>query len=369
MMDRIREVKTHIVEVPLAGEWKISLYSAKTRRHAIVEVITENGVKGYGEASPSPAFMGETADTVKTVTDLYLSDAVKGLELDALEQIHDKMDRTIYGNTAAKSALDIAVHDALAKSAGKPVYSLVGGLQKRDVPVAYVVGLKNLDDAYEEATKHIEAGYSVIKIKVGIEIERDLSLIRKIWKAIDDSKHPVKLRLDANQGYDVPTALRLIRTVESEGEIESIEQPIRKWDLFGMKELHDKVSTPIMLDETIFDPHDMVNAIRIGIADIINLKICKVGGLFQAHKIAGMAEAAGMTCTVGSNLELGLGIAASLHFAASHKVVSLPCDFVCGVFLHERDLVEEDLTKNISKGFMTVTDTPGLGVTFTQAAT
>jgi o-succinylbenzoate synthase len=366
MGDKIKEVKAHIVEVPLVGEWKISLYAAKTRRHAVVTLVTEDGVIGYGEASPSPAFMGETADTIKTVVDMYLANAIKGLEINDLQKIHDCMDKAIYGNTAAKSAIDIAVHDALAKSLGEPIYFLLGGLQREKVPLTYVVGLKNLDDAYEEAIKYIEAGFSTIKIKVGMEIDRDLLLVRKIWKAIEDSKRPVKLRLDANQGYDVPTALKLIRTIESEGEIESIEQPIPKWNLMGLKEIRDKISTPIMLDETIFNFHDMVMAIKLGIGDIVNLKICKVGGLFQAHKIAAMAEAAGMKCTVGSNLELGVGIAASLHFAASHPVVSYPCDFICGVFLHEKDLIQENIKEYILAGHMIVKNQPGLGVTFVK---
>lgn len=358
----IKEVRTHIVEIPLLKEWKISLYAAGTRRHAVVEVITDDGVVGYGEASPSPAFMGETADTIKNVADLYLAPAVEGLELDALWNIHDRMNSAIYGNSAAKSAIDIAVHDALGKSTGQPVYSLLGGRCRDYADLSYVVGMKNSEDAYDEAMKYINQGYSVIKVKVGIEPKRDITLVNRIRKAVVDSGKNVRVRLDANQGYDAATAIRVIRNLEETGDLESVEQPIRKWDLLGMREIRDKVRTPIMIDETVFGFNDAMNAIRLGIADIINLKICKVGGLFMAHKIAAIAEAAGVACTVGSNLELGLGIAASLHFVASHPVVKYASDFACGYFLHENDLITSDLGLDISEGKLAVSAAPGLGV-------
>ena len=358
----IAEVKTHIVEIPLLREWKISLYAAGTRRHAVVEVITDDGIIGYGEASPSPAFMGETADTIKTVADLYLAPAVKGLELNALWNIHHKMNSAIYGNSAAKSAIDIAVHDALGKSMKQPVYALLGGRYRDHADLSYVVGMKNNEDAYEEATTYINQGYGVIKVKVGIEAKRDIALVNKIRKAADDSGKNVRVRLDANQGYDLATAIQVIRNLEETGDLESVEQPIPKWDILGLREIRSQVKTPIMIDEAVFNFHDAINAIRLEAADIINLKICKVGGLFMAHKIASIAEAAGIACTIGSNLELGLGIAASLQFAVSHPIVKYASDFACGYFLHTRDLILSDYGESIRDGKITVSSDIGLGV-------
>lgn len=344
------------------GEWKISLYAAKTRRHAVLEVITEDGVRGFGEASPSPAFMGETADTVKLVTDLYLAPAVVGLPVSALSLIHERMNQAIYGNSAAKSALDIAVHDAWGKTVKQPVYELVGGLYRKKVPLTYVVGMKNTKNAYDEAMKRIDEGFNVIKIKVGQDPKRDVELVNLIRKAVDDSGKDVKIRLDANQGYDVPTAIRVIRELEEDGELESVEQPVRKWNVFGLKEICEKVKTPLMIDETVFGLEDVTNAIKLGIADIINLKICKVGGIHQAKKIAGMAEAAGMTCTIGSNLELGLGIAASAHVAVSTPVVNKPSDFICGIYLHDHDILQPSVIEFVEDGQMKLLSGTGLGV-------
>lgn len=362
MTNKIKKIITHIVEVPLKNRWQISLYSANTRQHAVVEVILENGIHGFGEASPSPAFMGETAETIKLVNDLYLAPLLIGLPVDEIALAHTKMNQAIYAQTAAKSAIDIALHDAWGKTLNQPLYKLIGGEVRETVPLTYVVGIKNNEDAYEEAIRRANEGFNVIKIKVGNEPKRDIALVNLIRKAINDSGKEAKIRLDANQGYDVPTAIKVIKELEETGEIESVEQPVRKWNIFGIKEIREKVKTPIMIDETVFSLEDAMNAIKLGIADIINLKICKVGGIYQSKKIAALAEAAGMSCTVGSNLELGIGIAASAQFVTSTSVVKNPSDFICGAYLHEYDMTETPMIDLVKDGAMKVSEQPGLGI-------
>ncbi|USG65475.1 hypothetical protein NDK47_25780 [Brevibacillus ruminantium] len=367
MSNKIKQIITHIVEVPLINTWQISLYSSNTRQHAVVEVILENGIRGYGEAAPSPAFMGETAETIKLVNDRYLAPQVVGLPVDEIALAHQKMNDAIYSNSSAKSAIDIAMHDAWGKSLNLPLYKLIGGTVRESVPLTYVVGIKDNKDAYEEAMKRINEGFGVIKIKVGRDPKRDIELVNLIRKAISDAGKNTKLRLDANQGYDVPTAIRVIREIEESGEVECVEQPVRKWNILGIKEIRDKVKTPIMIDETVFAPEDAITAIKLGIADIINLKICKVGGIFQSRKIAAMAEAAGMSCTVGSNLELGVGIAASAHFVTSHPVVKHPSDFICGAYLHTHDILQTPIQDWVKDGHIHLPEKPGLGVEINDA--
>lgn len=362
MSAKICNVIAHIVEVPLLDEWKIALYAAHTRKHAVIEVVTEDGVRGFGEASPSPAFMGETAETVRLVVERYLAPAIIGRPVHALAAIHRSMNATLYGNSAAKSAIDIAVHDAWGKTLQVPLYELIGGACRTAVPLAHVIGIKDNGAARQEAEQRIGEGFRTIKVKVGIDPERDIALVRLVREAIRESGREVQIRLDCNQGYDVPTAVRVIRELEQSGPLESVEQPVRRQHLFGIREVRDKVHTPIMLDETIFGPDDAIQAIRLGLADRMNLKIAKVGGIFQAKTIAGMAEAAGITCTVGSNLELGIGIAASLHFAASTPAVIHPSDFVCGAYVHAYDLVKPSLLDRVGEGFLPLPQGAGLGV-------
>ncbi|MEH7123047.1 enolase C-terminal domain-like protein [Bacillus sp. JJ1773] len=362
MLSKIAKVNTYVVEVPLENEWKISLYAAKTRKHAIVEVITEDGIRGYGEASPSPAFMGETAETIKLVNDLYLAPAIIDKQINQLSLIHEQMNAAIYGQSAAKSAIDIAIHDAWGKTLNQPVYALVGGKYREEIPLAYVVGIKDNQSAYDEALQKIEEGFSLIKIKVGNERKRDVELVKLIRKAITDSKKDVKIRLDANQGYSVTDAIYVIRELETTGELESVEQPVKKSELKGLKKIRETVETPIMIDETVFSAEDALFAIQYGCADIVNLKTCKVGGIHQSKKIAAIAEASGISCAIGSNLELGIGIIASMHVAASTPVISRHNDFICGAYLHTHDITSIAARDLVKDGKLQVSDGPGLGI-------
>ena len=362
MREKIRDVRARIVSVPLKDEWQISLYSASCREHAIVEVLTEDGVAGYGESSPSPAFMGETAETIKLVVENYLRPVIVGYAVSDVARLHERMNQVIYSHSAAKSAVDIAVHDAWGKTAGLPVHSLIGGQYREHVALSYVVGIKDNERVCEEVERVIAQGFRTVKVKVGKSPERDIALVNDIRQVVNDAGMSVQIRLDANQGYDVPTAIRVIRDLEKISELEAVEQPTRKWDLFGLREIRDRVRTPIIIDETVFSAEDAMIAIRLGVADMINIKVCKVGGLYQARKIAAMAESAGMRCTVGSNLELGVGIAASLHFAASTPAVSMASDFTCGAFLHDHDITSGSIIPSISAGCAPIGDAPGLGV-------
>ncbi len=362
MGNKIKAINTYVVDVPLVNEWKISLYASSTRGHAIVEVVTEDGVKGYGEAAPSPAFMGETAATIKLVNDLYLAPALIGQEIHHLSTIHERMDGVIYGQSSAKSAIDIALHDAWGKTEGKPVYDLVGGLYRKEIPLTYVIGMKSDEEAYKEAERVIDLGFEMMKIKVGSDPVRDIRVVESIRQAITDSGKDVRIRLDGNQGYSVSDAIKVMKELERTGDIESIEQPVEKWDLFGMKKIRESINTPVMADEMVFSLNDMTNIVKMECADIVNLKTCKVGGIHQSKKIAGIAEAAGMTCTIGSNLELGVGIAASMHVAASTPVIVNPSDFICGAYLHEHDLIETPMWDIVNNGKIEVSDAPGLGI-------
>ena len=152
-----------------------------------------------------------------------------------------------------------------------------------------------------------------LAVKEGLNSIQDKGNAEVGDKTMVDTLYPTSEYLNSVNNIK-NKCLKVIKEMENNGELESVEQPTIKTDYLGIKKIKNKVKTPIMLDETIFNPKEAMNAIRLDIADSMNIKVCKVGGLFEAKKIANMAEVAGMKCTVGSNLELGLGIAASLHF-------------------------------------------------------
>lgn len=354
---RIIEVDSKVVEIPLKGEWKISYYGTNTRAHAVIQVITEDGIKGYGEASPAPAFMGETAHTIHLVIQKYIKPRILGENIFDIEKIHELMDEAIYGNYAAKACIDMALYDVMGKTLNMPVYKLLGGKYRDDVELSWVVGIKkDLSAAIEEAEHYVSQGYKTIKLKVGNSPEKDYQLVKAIRDHFGDR---IKIRLDANQGYDYVTAIQLFSKLE-EFDLESIEQPVKRWDIEGMKKVKESLNTPIMADESISNFNEALQVINSNAADLINIKVGKVGGLWPAKKIATLAEAAGMQATAGSNLELGIGSAASIHFVASSKALSYPNDLLLGIDLHNKDVIRGII--EVVDGKAKCPEFPGLGV-------
>ncbi len=352
----IKSCEVKVLDLPLKKQWKISLYSQNTRPHAIVKLTTESGIVGYGEAAPSPAFMGETGYTMELAINKYLGSAVIGEDVFNVDSIHKKMDTAIYGNFAAKSSIDIALYDIMGKLLNVPVYKLIGGKCRDKVSLSWVVGMQDINSAIEEAGFMLDKGYKVLKVKVGHTPKEDYELIKRIR---DELGWQFSIRLDANQGYDYQTALNVFSKLE-EFDLESIEQPVRRWDINGMKMLRERLSTPIMADESASDFHSAMNVVKNNACDIINIKVGKVGGLTFAKKIATYLEAEGLKGTAGSNLEVGIGSAASIHFVASTANVDIPNDLMLGGVLHKYDIIEDNLL--IEDGYVNVPEKPGLGI-------
>lgn len=352
----IKSIDVKVIELPLKKQWKISLYQQTSRAHAVVRVVTEDGIVGYGEAAPSPAFMGETGYTMEVAILRYLAPSITGMNVFDMDLIHEKMNFAIYGNYAAKSAIDIALYDIMGKMLNIPAYQLLGGKYRDKIELSWVVGMQDLDASIEEAREKLKEGYRVLKVKVGNSPETDYNLLKRIRDELGEN---FPIRLDANQGYDYKTALETFRRLEEFG-LESIEQPVRRWDIEGMKMLRERLNTPVMADESVSDFHAVMCIIREKACDIVNIKVGKVGGLTMAKKIAACLEAEGLTATAGSNLEVGIGSSASIHFVASTNIASVPNDLLLGGPLHQRDLIVNDF--EVKDGFVKVPETPGLGI-------
>ncbi|MBB4827029.1 o-succinylbenzoate synthase [Sporosarcina luteola] len=359
----ITDIRTYVVQVPLASTWQTSLYKSNaTRGHAIVEVTTEGGVKGYGEASPSAAFMGETADTIKFMNDTYLAPLLRGKDIRNIGTIHQLMDSSIYGMYSAKATIDIAVHDALAKTLDQPLYAIIGGLLNEKIPLTYVIGMTSDDRIFKEVEEAVEFSYEVIKIKVGSDWEKEAAIINKVCAFIQRKGLHTRVRLDANQGFTVDDAIRFAGRLTHKGLIDAFEQPVQKRNVSGLLEVKRYSGLPIMADESVFNLADAADVFERKAVHLLNIKLGKVGGIYPAKKIAAAAEAHGIPCTVGSNLELGIGIAANMHFVASTKNAVVPHDLFAGHMLHKRDIVDDSLKRHLQDGYLSVPDGAGLGV-------
>lgn len=314
---------------------------------------------GYGEAAPMTAYSGETAEGIRHALEEFFFPLVRGLDPLDLEGLHDCLDRRLQGHSFAKAALDFACYDLAGKTLGVPAYRLLGGKFRDRIALAWAVGLGTVDEMVAEAVHYARAGFPTIKLKIGVDPQRDLEVVREVRAALGPG---VPIRVDANQGYDLVTACRILPRME-EQELQLIEQPIPRWNLDGMAELCRMLETPIMADESLYSLQDAGQLAQRRAADIFNIKLLKPGGLWRSRQVAAVAEAFGLPCIVGSMPEMGVGTLAGVHFAAASRAVSLPSELI-GPLMFAGDVLAGNPLGNLEQvpGWITVPDTPGLGV-------
>jgi len=344
----------------------------------LVRVTTDGGVIGYGEATPLPDWGGdfgrhggETLETVRTMVEQVLGPVLIGRDPCAVTAARLIMDQAARGNTYAKCAIDIALHDAWGKIVGQPVFKLLGGACRDSVPVAHMVGLMREDEAVKEAAGAIQDGLTALQIKGGVDAERDIRLIGTLRRELGTA---ISLRLDANQGYgDAKTAHGIVARLAAAGA-DLVEQPAV--GLRHMAEVTRQAAIPIIADESCWDINDALDVAEARGADCLSIYLAKAGGFVGARKVAAVAEAASMRCDVNGSIESAIGNAANIHFAlatpsvrlASVIPISAPAGahpYRIGGRYYEDDIVAEAFP--VRDGALLPLDGPGLGIEVDEA--
>lgn len=280
----------------------------------LIELKSDTGLSGWGEAVPLPDLTYETeAGCLSAIRD-YLFPAVRGLEPWQIEEAHRRMDAAVRKHPSAKAAIDLAMHDLTGRAWSVPVTAILGG-PARPVLTNYSIGLATPEDAAEEARHLVESGYAVVKLKVGDDPREDLERVRCVRSAIGPD---VPLRIDANEGWSYTQARWALPKMEPY-QIEFIEQPIERGDYVGHARLRRCTSIPIALDEGICDIHDAIRSIEADAADIFNIKLMKSGGLHPARAVVSLARAHGIDLMVGGMVgESSLAVAAAASLASAY---------------------------------------------------
>ena len=357
---KITRIETIPIKVPLKREFAIR--SGRGGAHTtspflLVKVHTDEGLIGVGEASCTPRWSGEDQVTGAHLIQTYLEPLLMGanpLEVEALSQ---KFRLAFAGNFFTKSAVEMALWDIAGKAAGKPVYQLLGGKVREFVPTKWSVSGVEPEKAAGIARWAIEQGFAAMKVKVGIDPETDVARVQAVREAIGSK---TKLGVDANGGWTPEAAVKTIERLYAFG-IYFAEQPVAAEDVALMAEVRKRIRVPLIADESIYTLQDAMTLARLGAADVFSIYVGKAGGIGPAKKIADFAQSAGLKCTVGSNLELGVGSAAMVHLALAASGVAaeaFPCDII-GPFYYEDDIVREALP--IKPGQAWANDKPGLG--------
>ena len=350
---QITEIGLYKLFIPLKEPFVISLGAIYNVENIIVVMGTNKGISGFGECSPFMTINGESQAT-GFIMGQYIAKALKGKNPLDIEGCMKEMDKILYANTSIKSAFDIAMHDIAAQHAGVPLYKFLGGEKNKILITDYTVSMGDPEKMAMNALKIKEAGYRVIKVKLGEDKKSDLARIKAIRKAIGKK---IPIRIDANQGWDVKTAIKILQALK-DYNIQFCEEPIPRWDFMNLVKVKKKSPIPVMADESCNDHHDAERLIQLGACDMFNLKLGKSSGLLKARKIIALAEKENMIMQVGGFMESKITMTANAHLALCSKNI-LHCDFDTPLMFAE-DPVSGGIVYR-ENGIIEVPDTIGLG--------
>ncbi len=317
---KITDIQVGTVEVPLITPFKTALRTVESIRNIAIHVHADDGRVGMGEAAPTAVITGETEASIRQAISEYIKPAIIGMDIEDIAQIMERLEKCIYKNTSAKAAVDMAIYDLYAKRYEAPLYKLLGGY-RNELITDLTISVNNVDEMVEDSLAAIERGFNILKVKVGKDPIGDVERVIAIREAVGPN---VTLRVDANQGWTPKQAVRIIRTLEDANtNIELVEQPVHYSDIEGMRYVTENTLTNILADESVFSPKEAMTLIEKRAADLINIKLMKTGGIYQAQKIVHIAEANGIECMIGCMLETKISVSAAAHFAASQKNITM----------------------------------------------
>ncbi len=302
------------LRVPLKTPFKTALRTVDYMEDVVIILETDTGNLGYGSAPATAVITGETHGSIIEAIRTVILPAIEGKDVRNLNQIVDVIQKSMFKNFSAKAAVEMAVYDLFAQSFDAPLYQVLGGGEPV-LSTDITISVDYIDKMVQDARDAVDNGFETLKIKVGKDMRVDIERVKAIYAAVGDK---ALLRLDANQGWTPKWTVSAMRELESAGvELEFVEQPVRGDDIEGMKYITERVSTPVMADESTFGPQEVIELIQMRGADIINIKLMKTGGISNAIRIADIASIYGVQCMMGCMLETSIGVSAAAHVAVA----------------------------------------------------
>ena len=314
---KILDIETRTVTVPLITTFKTALREVNSIENVLVTIRTDTREVGLGGAAPTAVMTGETISSITGAVE-HIRETLKGMDIEDTEQIFQSLNRCIVGNFSAKAAVDMAVWDLWAKSLNVPLFNLLGGWTN-DLFTDMTVSLGSLEKMTAESCEKVNQGFDTLKIKVGNDPDLDILRLEAIRAAVGPK---IKIRIDANQGWTPKEAVRVGEAlVKKKIDIELMEQPVQARDFKGMRFVREKIPFPVFADESVFSPGDALELVAMEAVDGLNIKLMKCGGIYNALKIANIAETAGLPCMIGSMMETAVSVTAAAHLATSRRVI------------------------------------------------
>lgn len=351
---KIIKVTATPLDLALKEPFSIANETVDVGENVFIKIETNEGIIGWGCATPDSVTF-ETKETVIKCFDKIVKDTLIGKDPLRINLINDIIEEKVKGNSSLKTGVNIALYDILGKKADMPLYKLLGGYKDK-IETSVTIGLNPVDAMVEKAKNFVSMGFTCLKIKCGMDVDQDIQVALAIRNAVGPN---IKLRMDANEGYTLEKALHVIETLEKlDADIEILEQPTPARYLYALKEVTAQCPVPIMADETALSLRGSLKAVKMEIADMINIKLMKIGGITNAIKANTYAEIAKIPVMAGCMNESMAAMSASVHFACAFKNV-LYADLDSALDF------KEDIVKGGARyqdGFVIPLDKPGLGI-------
>ena len=277
---KIERVETTKLEMPYTKPLVTATNNFTVARGLLVTVGTNGGIEGYGYSDLFPR-AGETPETAQLVIESVLKSKVVGKELEGLARLRADIDHALSGHPRAKSALESAMYDALARSYHIPLSVMMGGNYRSEIKVIKMVSVGDPERMAQEAKELVAEGLS-LKLKVSGEIEKDLPRVAAVRRAVGDS---VFIKIDANEAYDAKTAIRLAKGLADLG-VEVFEQPVPRDQFDALWEVKNHSPIKIEADQSCRNFADAQTLIKNRMVDSINTGIPKVGSIGEVRRIA-----------------------------------------------------------------------------------
>lgn len=320
----------------------------------VLRLTAEDGTQGWGEASCWSVFTG-SPEASYAALDRYFRPMVVGQKVCDRGAIVKTTSYAVAHATEAKAALETALLDLEGRLSRLPVWALLGGKTCDEIPLSVSIANPEFADDIALMERIRDDGVRLVKLKTGFK-DHAFDVMR--CKHIRQNFPEFSLRIDYNQGLGVDEAMARVLDLAN-FEPDFIEQPVRA-DHFGlMTKIRDACPVPLLADESVFGPEDLVRATRERIADGVSIKIMKSGGLIRAQTTARMAQANGWSAYGGDMHETGLAHLAGAHMVAATPEITLGCEFYHASYYVKRDILTEPFP--VREGKVLVPNEPGLG--------
>ena len=353
----IEALRVHLVNIPVRAVHSHGSGDVAAIRSVILEVTTDGGLTGWGEASPWPVFSG-TVEGNAAALDVHLRPHLLGADPVQVEKHLATAEAVVVGCPEAKAALETALLDIVGQMTGLSIAELVGARHRSTVPLSFSVANPDFDADLDDIARLYEDGVRLFKVKTGFADHAfDRMRLERLRERYGDA---LSLRVDYNQGLRATDAIRTLRDLES-FDLTFIEQPVKRHERVALAAITRAIDTPIMADESVFDAREALSGVEMRLADIFALKIMKSGGIRRALDVDTIARLGGIDVYGGCMFETGVAHAAGAHLMAALPELHLGCEFYMPTYYAREDLLAEPFP--VRGGLVHVPDGPGLGVT------